>query len=188
LHLVFHFKIMKTFYLIASLLISLTVTAGSPKIVDYTSKVNFGHRPAQSARNVDIIVVHSTHCLDGDQFDVNRMLAVFRSYNVCSHYIIDRKGVIYLLVAEKEVAFHAGKSVLPQNGRKYLNNTSIGIELLNSPTEAPTEQQYQALASLIRDIKTRYTIQYIVGHSDIAHKRKTDPWLFDWGKLNNMIN
>lgn len=178
--------IMRTISLLAGMLFSLAVWANPPQIVDYTSRITFGHRDKPS-RNVSVIVIHSTHCLDGDQFDVNRMLAVFRHYKVASHYIIDREGMIYRLVQEKDVAFHAGKSVLPQTGNKVLNSTSIGIELLNSPTVPPTEEQYKSLSALVKDIKTRYPIKYIVGHSDIAPKRKTDPWLFDWSKFNRMI-
>jgi len=101
--------------------------------------------------------------------------------------MIDRQGTIYRLVIEKDIAYQAGKSVLPQNGRKMLNNCSISIELLNSPTDPPTDLQYQSLAYLVKDIKSRYPIGYIVGHNEIAPDRKTDPWLFDWTKFNGMI-
>jgi N-acetyl-anhydromuramyl-L-alanine amidase AmpD len=101
--------------------------------------------------------------------------------------MIDREGVVYRLVNEKDIAYHAGKSILPQSGRKMLNGSSIGIELLNSPTDPPTREQYQALAGLIKDIKSRYDIKYVVGHSDIAPGRKTDPWLFDWNELNTLL-
>jgi N-acetyl-anhydromuramyl-L-alanine amidase AmpD len=177
---------MRTLCLSACLLFASLAWCNPPQIIDITSKVNFGHH-VKEKRNVDIIVIHSTHCLEGDPYDVMANVQVFQHYKVASHYMIDRKGQIYRLVAEKDIAYQAGKSVLPQNGRQMLNGSSIGIELLNSPTDPPTELQYTALTQLVKDIKTRYPIQYIVGHSDIASDRKTDPWLFDWKKFNVML-
>jgi N-acetyl-anhydromuramyl-L-alanine amidase AmpD len=177
---------MRNICLLVLLLLSLTGYANPPQIIDITSRVKFGHHIKEN-RDVDVIVVHSTHCLEGDPYNVMANVKVFQHYKVASHYMIDRKGQIYRLVAEKNIAYQAGKSVLPQNGRKMLNGSSIGIELLNSPTDPPTELQYTALTQLVRDIKTRYPIQYIVGHSDIASDRKTDPWLFDWKKFNVML-
>ena len=178
--------IMRIFCSLFVSLFAAAVFASSPQIVDYTSQINFGHQ-TELSRTIDVIVIHSTYCTEGDLYNVEHAIAVFRQYKVASHYMIDRKGLIYRLVSEKDVAYHAGKSVLPQNGRKMLNNCSIGIELLNSPSDPPTDLQYQSLADLVRDIKTRYPINYIVGHSDIAPDRKSDPWLFDWVKFNGMI-
>lgn len=177
---------MKVTCLYFCLFLSLSAYANPPRIVDYSNQINFGFFQKKS-RSIDIIVVHSTRCLDGDPYNVLNAIDVFRHYNVASHYMIDRNGIVYRLVAEKDIAYQAGKSVLPQNGRRMLNGSSIGIELLNSPTDPPTDSQYQALADLTKDIKTRYPIKYIVGHSDIAPKRKTDPWLFDWQKFNRLI-
>jgi N-acetyl-anhydromuramyl-L-alanine amidase AmpD len=172
-----------------SLLVSFfaaAVFASSPEIVDYTSQIKFGHQ-VKLSRTVDVIVIHSTYCTEGDPYNVEHAIAVFRQYKVASHYMIDRQGTVYRLVEEKDIAYQAGRSVLPQNGRKMLNRTSIGIELLNSPTDPPTELQYKSLVDLVKDIKTRYPINYIVGHNNIAPDRKTDPWLFDWKKFNKMI-
>ena len=49
-----------------------------------------------------------------------------------------------------------------------------------------TDEQYQALIELIRDIRTRYNIaiENIVGHDFIAPGRKEDPGPhFDWDKV-----
>jgi N-acetyl-anhydromuramyl-L-alanine amidase AmpD len=178
--------IMRIFCFLFVCLFAATVSATSPQIVDYTSQLKFGHQ-TNSARKIDVIVIHSTYCTEGDPYNIEHAIAVFRQYKVASHYIIDREGVIYRLVAEKDIAYHAGKSALPQDGRAMLNESSIGIELLNSPTDPPTGLQYQSLADLVKDIKTRYQINHIVGHSDIAPDRKTDPWLFDWAKFREMI-
>jgi len=176
------------FYLILFLtLTSLVILAQSPDIIDYTSKVHWGFRPLPD-RKVDIVVIHSTYSLGKNPFDVADVLAQFRRYGVASHYLIDRDGEVYRLVPEDEEAFHAGKSVLPETGRKNLNATSIGIELINTPTIAPDKRQYTALVELIKSIKERYPIHYIVGHSDIAPKRKSDPWDFNWKKFWQMMS
>jgi len=80
---------------------------------------------------------------------------------------------------EKNVAFHAGKSKLP-NGQTNVNSLSIGIELMTSFEETPTEDQIQALVFLVNKIQKQYKIEYVLRHSDIAPERKTDPWNMDW--------
>ena len=176
------------FYLILFLFAcSLVVSAQFPDIIDYTAKVHWGFRWLPH-RKVDVVVIHSTYSLGKNPFDVAGVLAQFRQYGVASHYLIDRKGRIYRLVPEDDEAFHAGKSVLPDTGRKNLNATSIGIELMNTPTIAPDHRQYTALVELIKSIKQRYPIHYIVGHSDIAPKRKSDPWDFNWKMFWQMMS
>lgn len=178
---------MKLYLILVLSFFSLVASAQSPDIIDYTAKVHWGFRPLPN-RKIDIIVIHSTYSLGKNPFDVAEVLAQFRRYGVASHYLIDREGKIYRLVPEAEEAFHAGKSVLPATGRVNLNATSIGIELMNTPTIAPDSLQYAALVELIKNIKQRYPIHYIVGHSDIAPKRKSDPWDFDWKRFWQMMS
>ncbi len=160
---------------------------GAPlPIIDKTSEVNYGFRKS-SNRKIDIIVVHSTYAVNKDSFEIDAVLEQFKQYKVCSHYIIGRSGEIYLTVNEKNVAYHAGKSILPGTSRKNLNTNSIGIELINSKKTAPTDAQYESLLYLIQDIKKRNPIQHIVRHSDIAPGRKTDPWLFNWVVFMKML-
>ena len=141
--------------------------------------VDFGFANTQN-RSVDVIIIHSTfNNSGGDFYDIDLIIKQFSQYKVSAHYVIGRDGKIYRLVDEKNIAYHAGKSSLP-DGRKALNSCSIGIELMTSFTEAPTEVQINALTTLVNDIKSRYKINYILRHSDIAPGRKTDPWNMDW--------
>jgi N-acetyl-anhydromuramyl-L-alanine amidase AmpD len=141
-----------------------------------------------SSRYIDTIVVHTAHNIEfaGDPYGIDELVRVFEKYGVASHYVIGREGTIYRLVDESLVAKHAGKSRM-SDGREGANLFSIGIELINSKTDYPTTAQYNALATLIKDIKSRFAIQYIVGHKDIAPTRKSDPWNFDFERLHTLL-
>jgi len=155
-------------------------------IIDLTSQVNFGHKTLPK-RNVDIIVVHSTYFHGVDSFSISGVLKQFKENNVCSHYIIGRGGQIYSTVKENNIAYHAGVSELPGTKRTNINSTSIGIEIINSPTVPPTDAQYESLVNLVEEIKKHHPIKYIVRHSDIAPGRKTDPWMFQWEVFKNFV-
>jgi N-acetylmuramoyl-L-alanine amidase len=149
------------------------------KIIDKT--VNFGMRPVKN-RTIDAIIVHSTYNNSGgEKYDIDSVIKQFSRYGVSSHYVIGREGIIYQLVQEKNISFQAGKSKLP-DGRTAVNTCSLGIEIITSTdsVDAPTKMQIASLVSLVKDIKTRYKIKYVLRHSDIASGRKTDPWNMSW--------
>lgn len=85
-------------------------------------------------------------------------------------------------------AWHAGLSCW--RGREQCNDFSIGIELEGCDDQAYADEQYDALTDLLAALKRQYpTIggDAIVGHSDIAPGRKTDPGpAFDWSRLSRM--
>ncbi len=138
-----------------------------------------GFRTA-ATRAVDVIIIHSVfNNSGGEKYDIDLIIKQFARYGVSAHYLIGRGGVIYRLVDEKNVAYHAGKSSLP-DGRTAVNSCSIGIEMVCSFTEPVTEQQMEALVKLTKELQVRYKINFILRHSDIAPGRKTDPWNFEW--------
>lgn len=144
--------------------------------------ISWGYASSKS-RTIDTVVVHSSYdALGSDPYDVDGLLKEYKQYGVAAHYLIDRKGVIYQLVADNNVAYHAGESKVP-DGRTGANNFSIGIELMNTESGSYTSAQYSALNSLIAKLKKNYKIKYILGHKDIAPGRKTDPWNIDWIKV-----
>jgi len=120
---------------------------------------------------------------------------------VSAHYLIPQdptliqgKPVVLQLVDENKRAWHAGAS--SWNGRVNLNDSSIGIEIVNpgftqdmlgNRTWYPyQEAQIAALTALAKDIIHRYQItpDNVLGHSDIAPLRKQDPGkLFPWERL-----
>lgn len=152
-------------------------------IVDRLMSTGFAV-PAK-ARTIDTIVLHSSYnALGGDPYSVEKVVAIYESYGVSAHYLIDRSGTIYRLVADQNIAYHAGASKMP-DGRKDVNNFSIGIEIMNTEQTNYTKAQYEAVNTLVATLKKKHTIKNIVGHGDIAPDRKSDPWQFDWKKLKN---
>lgn len=136
-----------------------------------------------ATRSADTVVIHSSYnSLGGDKYDVEKIIAIYKSYGVAAHYIIGRQGDVYKLVEEKNVAYHAGESRMP-DGRTGVNYFSIGIELVGDLESGFTKEQYSALNSLLADIKERHRIKSVLGHEDIAPGRKTDPWKIEWDKV-----
>lgn len=148
-----------------------------------TSKlVSWGFSSA-SKRKIDTVIIHSSYnALGGDVYDVNKLIQEYKEYGVAPHYLIDRKGKIYLLVEEKNIAYHAGESKTP-DGRSQVNNFSLGIEMINTKKDNYTGEQYDSLKELLSKLKSDYSIKYVLGHNDIAPERKTDPWNFEWKKV-----
>jgi len=137
----------------------------------------------KSPRTIDTIVLHSSYDLNGfDPYSVSGIVKEYEDYGVSAHYLIDRKGIIYRLVEDKNIAYHAGVSKAP-DGRKNVNDFSLGIEMMNTEKGQFTSEQYSAVNDLIASLKKQYKIKFVVGHSDIAPDRKTDPWNFDWKKV-----
>lgn len=171
---------MKQLLILFIFLISTSLSSfASDSLNIINKKVNFGFAP-NSNRTVNSVIVHSTfNNSGGEKYDIDLVIKQFSTYGVSAHYVIGRDGKIYQLVDEKDNSYHAGKSSLP-DGTTNVNSCSIGIELMTSYTESPTEEQNKALLKLINSIKQRHYIKYVLRHSDIAPVRKTDPWNFDW--------
>ena len=117
-------------------------------------------------------------------------LNTFKDKNslVSCHWLISKKGKLYKIVDEKNVAWHAGISYW--KGERMLNDNSIGIELdnighgLNYKIFSNT--QMTVLEKLLKLLLNKYNIKEknVLGHSDIAPNRKLDPGeLFNWDRL-----
>jgi AmpD protein len=155
---------------------------------------NCDARPAGVA--IDLIVVHNISLPPGEfggpgivdlflnrlQPDAHPYYAGIAHLRVSAHFLIRRDGNIIQFVSCAQRAWHAGVS--RWQGRERCNDFSIGIEL-EGTDEAPYEAaQYQRLNELIAALRARYPIAGVVGHSDVAPGRKTDPGpAFLWEKL-----
>jgi N-acetylmuramoyl-L-alanine amidase len=134
---------------------------------------------------IDMLVLHYTGMVSAPAA-LNRLCDP--AAQVSAHYVVDEDGAIWRLVPEARRAFHAGRSCWA--GESDLNLFSVGVEIVNPGHEwgyRPfPEPQMTAVERLCRDILVRHPIPpcRIVGHSDIAPDRKTDPGeLFDWRRL-----
>ncbi|WP_225205690.1 N-acetylmuramoyl-L-alanine amidase [Novosphingobium huizhouense] len=134
---------------------------------------------------VTMVVLHYTGMQSADEA-LARMCDP--AAEVSAHYMIDEDGTVTRLVAEEKRAWHAGRSYW--RGVTDVNSASVGIELVNPGHEwgyRPfPDAQMEALAPLLADIVRRHNVPRanVVGHSDIAPARKSDPGeLFDWDML-----
>jgi len=134
---------------------------------------------------VSMVVLHYTGMASG-ALALDRLCDA--AAQVSAHYLIDEDGTVTRLVDEAKRAWHAGKAYW--RGMTDINSASVGIELVNPGHDLGyrpfADAQMEALVPLLVDIVGRHGIApaNVVGHSDIAPARKTDPGeLFDWDML-----
>ncbi|GAA5786758.1 1,6-anhydro-N-acetylmuramyl-L-alanine amidase AmpD [Chitiniphilus shinanonensis] len=102
---------------------------------------------------------------------------------VSAHFLIRRDGELVQFVPTEQRAWHAGVS--HWCGRERCNDFSVGIELEGSDFAPFEAVQYTRLLALLRGLAERYPLAAIVGHSEIAPDRKTDPGpFFDWAQVH----
>jgi AmpD protein len=171
------------------------------KGVRHVSSPNCDDRPAGC--EISLIVVHGISLPPGeygggwiDELFTNRLdpnahpyFAEISHLRVSSHVLIRRDGELVQYVPFDKRAWHAGDSCY--GTRKACNDFAIGIELEGQDDEPYEAIQYQRLAELVKLLRSRYPAigeKDIVGHSDIAPGRKTDPGLaFDWNRLRTLL-
>jgi len=102
-----------------------------------------------------------------------------RGLKVSAHFLIRRDGQLIQFVPCSQRAWHAGVSMW--RSRERCNDFSVGVELEGMDDQPFAAPQYTTLIDLGRTLLARYPIADVVGHSDIAPGRKTDPGAhFDW--------
>lgn len=166
---------------------------------------------ANQSHRIKSLVLHYT-AIDYEK----SVRALVEPKGLSSHYLVPERGdpsypddtiEVFQLVDEHERAWHAGDSYW--QGRTELNDTSIGIEIVNVPQcQWDTRQQVsraehgenrlctfpdydpaqiQAVIELSQEILARHPDIHptaVVGHSDIAFMRKNDPGpRFPWYQL-----
>ena len=159
--------------------------------------------PRPDGCELELIVVHGISLPPGEYggpwidrlFDnrlppeVHPYFASIADLKVSSHLLIRRDAELVQYVPFHLRAWHAGVS--SYQGRERCNDYSIGIELEGQDEEPYTPNQYQRLAEVILALETAYPgidRQRVVGHSDIAPGRKTDPGpAFSWGLLDEKL-
>ncbi|MGO4999424.1 1,6-anhydro-N-acetylmuramyl-L-alanine amidase AmpD [Oceanisphaera sp. W20_SRM_FM3] len=160
---------------------------------------HFDDRPEQE---VSLLVVHSISLPPGqfggpyiDQLflgqlnpDDDAYFVGIQHLKVSAHCLIRRDGELVQYVSLHKRAWHAGQSNF--QGRERCNDFAIGVELEGTDTGTFTDAQYQTLTTLTQLIQCQFpaiTPAHIVGHSDIAPGRKTDPGSgFDWDFIEHL--
>ena len=184
-----------------------TLRDSRPLAVDRNGRVNLARqvpspncdaRPAGAA--ITLAVVHGISLPPGefggsgiDELFTNRLdpkahpaYAAIADLRVSAHFLVRRDGALVQFVPCGMRAWHAGVS--RWQGRKRCNDFSVGIELEGTDTLPYSGAQYAILARLLKALYRRYGIRHVVGHSDIAPGRKTDPGpAFDWSRLARLI-
>ena len=162
---------------------------------------NHDERPGGA--DLGLIVVHGISLPPGefgngwiDRFfcndlpaDAHPFFATIQDVTVSAHVLIARDGSLTQYVPFDRRAWHAGNS--QYCGRSACNDFSVGIELEGTDDLPYTGAQYRALGELIVALRRGYPSLRdadVVGHSDIAPGRKTDPGpAFDWGLLEREL-
>jgi N-acetyl-anhydromuramoyl-L-alanine amidase len=178
---------------------SLTIdSTGLAAGVRYLPSPNFDERPARTA--IDLIVIHNISLPPGEfggpgiiDLFMNRLDPAAHPYyraiaqlKVSAHFLVRRDGELIQFVPCAKRAWHAGESMW--RGRGRCNDYSIGIELEGADDLPFADIQYAELARLTQALQTAYSRLEIVGHSDIAPARKTDPGpCFSWARFRELV-
>jgi N-acetyl-anhydromuramoyl-L-alanine amidase len=162
--------------------------------------------PNQDARppgaSIDLIVVHGIGLPPGEfggpwvealflnrlPAEVHPFFRTLEGLKVSAHVFVRRDGSMLQFVPFHARAWHAGAS--SWRHRTACNDFSVGIEL-EGADEVPYEPvQYEVLAQLVAVLRLTYPTlarDAIVGHSEVAPGRKTDPGPgFDWSQLGRL--
>lgn len=155
--------------------------------------------------DVETVIIHGTGSNNSAKSIVDYLL---KPKTASAHIVIGRDGQVFQLVPFNVIAWHAGHSVW--DGKKWLNNRSIGIELCNSLKlvktkngfqdqynhnvpdsevyewegdywQLYTEDQYLALHELLTFLTMKFGILELLGHEQVSPGRKIDPGpAFHW--------
>ena len=160
---------------------------------------NWDERPVGA--EIELLVVHAISLPPGEfggtaieELFLNRLdpaghpsYRALAGLRVSAHFLIRRNGTPFQYVPCEKRAWHAGVS--SWRGRARCNDFSIGVELEGCDELPFEEAQYDTLVALTLALNAAYPIADIVGHSDVAPGRKTDPGPhFDWSRYRTRMS
>ena len=147
--------------------------------------LNFSNK-SRSLRDIRFLIIHYTG-MQSARVSMNRLKNI--KSKVSCHYFIERNGIVYRMVNDNKIAWHAGRSKWKDFNN--LNKNSIGIEIQNKGHTIKyqnfTKNQISSLIMLLKTLMKKYKIkkENVLGHSDIAPLRKIDPGeKFPWNFLS----
>lgn len=138
-------------------------------------KVRHGLDQEKAVINPKIVVVHWTavnsiestfDIFDSPTLGGREDLSDASNLNVSSQFLIDRDGTIFRLLPETTFARHT----------IGLNYAAIGIENIGGTNDPLTKEQLKANEMLIRHLKKKYAIDYVIGHYEYQNFQNTDLW------------
>jgi len=140
----------------------------------FIGSVNFG------IRKPNFIILHHTAQVSTDQ---TIKTFILKSTGTSAHYVVGRDGKVVHMVNDYLRANHAG--VAKWGNETDLNSCSLGIEIDNNGNEPYSDVQINSVIALVETLTKKYNIPAanVIGHSDIAPRRKIDPNKFPWKKL-----
>ncbi len=152
---------------------------------------------------IDVLVIHAISMPPGEygngdierlfgntlDFETHPFFMSISGIRVSAHLLVRRNGEVVQFVPFMQRAWHAGVSQF--EGRARVNDFSIGIELEGSDYAPFEEVQYRSLIEVTRALRSAYpgiAEERIVGHTDIAPDRKTDPGpYFNWRRYRKAL-
>ncbi len=179
-----------------------TITDHRVDQAEFIQSPNFSDRPEEVEPS--LLVIHNISLPPGEfgglyviDFFQNKLdtskhpfFEEITDLQVSSHLFLDREGQLIQFVDLNQKAWHAGVSEF--EGLKECNDFSIGIELEGTDTEPYSDKQYLSLINITNCLMENYpgiSTERIVGHSDIAPSRKTDPGeSFDWSRYKESLD
>ncbi len=177
------------------------IDSGLLRGVKYIMSPNCDARP--EGIETDLIVVHGISMPPGEfggpwieRLFTNTLAPEAHEYfaqigplRVSSHLVVARGGEVTQYVKFTDRAWHAGVS--RYEGRQACNDFSVGVELEGTDDLPYEPAQYRVLAEIVAALCAAYpslSAERVVGHSDIAPGRKTDPGpAFDWSLARRLI-
>ncbi len=162
---------------------------------------NWNERPQDA--DISLLVIHNISLPPGEfgggyvqaffqnKLDINAhpYFATIAQLEVSAHLFIERNGAITQFVPFSARAWHAGVSSF--DGVANCNDYSIGIELEGTDELPYSDEQYQVLEKVTRQLMQTYpklTAERITGHDQVAPGRKTDPGpAFDWVRFRRAL-
>jgi AmpD protein len=177
------------------------VSTGLISGAQFLASPHHDERPAGTA--IDLLVIHGISLPPGEfggpwierlfmgtlPADEHPYFKHIAGLRVAAHLLIRRDGTLVQFVPFHKRAWHAGASNF--QGREACNDFSIGIEIEGDDAVPYAAAQYPVLASVTCALLQAYpgiTSARIVGHSDIAPGRKTDPGpAFDWARYRDIL-
>lgn len=98
--------------------------------------------------------------------DARKGIQYASTLNVSSQYLVDRDGTIFQLMPDTLFARHV----------IGLNYCAIGVENVGSGKNPLTKAQLKANVQLIRYLKGKYPIEYVIGHYEYKQFIGTPLW------------